>query len=172
MVTLSVVLGLAGALLVISALVGGGFTFSGSVMPTVGKAVRIPCFLVGAFLVLSAIGLATYEVSPPPGTRPSSNQSVDEVDSRTRSDPTPAIGTVAQDAYVFELPSLGSTTVGVLGVGEQVQIYCTAEGDTVTGQLGTSAIWDFVGSGFVPDAVVDTGSNSAVAPPCDSVGLT
>jgi len=60
-VTLSVVIGLAGAILVLVALVGGGFTFSGSVMPTVGRAARIPCFVVGGMLIFVSIGLATYD---------------------------------------------------------------------------------------------------------------
>jgi hypothetical protein len=36
----------------------------------------------------------------------------------------------------------------------------------VTGTYGTSSLWDFIGSGYVADAFVSTGSDGWVAPEC------
>ena len=65
MTPLIVVLGIAGAILILAGLIGGGFTFSGSYMPNfsvpkVGNWVRLPCFSVGVALVVLAmvLGLA------------------------------------------------------------------------------------------------------------------
>ncbi len=65
MTPLIVVLGVAGAILILAGLIGGGFTFSGSYVPSfsvpkVGNWVRLPCFSVGAVLVVLAmvLGLA------------------------------------------------------------------------------------------------------------------
>ncbi|MBV9206341.1 MAG: hypothetical protein JO037_13305 [Actinobacteria bacterium] len=53
-----IVLGTVGSVLVLVGLVGGGFTLSGGIsMPKVGNWVRLPCFAIGALLVLAAIGL-------------------------------------------------------------------------------------------------------------------
>ena len=70
MTPLIVVLGIVGAILILVGLVGGNFTVSGSIMPKiampkVGNWVRLPCFSVGAVLVVVAIGMgAVYNPIP------------------------------------------------------------------------------------------------------------
>jgi hypothetical protein len=55
---LAVLLASFGGILILVGLVGGGFTFSGSVMPRVGKVARVPCFIVGAVLLFSGVIVA------------------------------------------------------------------------------------------------------------------
>ena len=88
-VTLSVVIGLAGAILVLVALVGGGFTFSGSVMPTVGRAARIPCFVVGGMLIFVSIGLATYDAGLVETTNTTTNTTTHTDTAAPKPDPAP-----------------------------------------------------------------------------------
>ena len=67
---LCAVLGLGGVLLLLVSLVGGGFTFSGSVFPRIGKVARIPCFVVGALLSVTSIALATSTATASGATPP------------------------------------------------------------------------------------------------------
>jgi hypothetical protein len=62
MFPLSLVLGSTGALLIVVGAVGGGFTFSGLVVPAVGAAGRILSFAVGALLVV--VGLIVFVMDP------------------------------------------------------------------------------------------------------------
>jgi hypothetical protein len=72
-----------------------------------------------------------------------------------------------QVAKVFAEPLLSSTVVRVLPDGADVEILCTAQGDEVTNDSGTtSSLWDDTQYGYLPDVVVNTGSNSPVAPSC------
>jgi hypothetical protein len=63
MFTLAIVLGSVGALLILVGLIGGDFTFSGSVIPKVGKVSRVLSFTVGGFLVLSALFIVILDSS-------------------------------------------------------------------------------------------------------------
>jgi hypothetical protein len=183
--SLSVVLGLAGAILILVGLIGGGFTFSGSVMPAVGKVARIPCLIVGGILVFFAIGLAGIESgivegdNPSPAVVPAQATDVPTSAPLILTQPTSAptqapiprpaaAGTLVLDSYVYQLPSLGAATVGNLSTGAQVKILCTAQGDVVVRYAdgASSSLWDFVGIGFVPDIAIETGTNQAVAGPC------
>ncbi|MGW5355220.1 hypothetical protein ACWERV_32465 [Streptomyces sp. NPDC004031] len=68
----------------------------------------------------------------------------------------------------------GYSSVGDnLSVGEYVEIACYGVGQAVTGPYGTETLWDKLTEGpvnssgeWIPDALVYTGSNSAVVPPC------
>jgi murein DD-endopeptidase MepM/ murein hydrolase activator NlpD len=62
--------------------------------------------------------------------------------------------------------STQSSTVGTVADGATVTITCQKLGESVTGTYGTSALWDKIGAGFVPDAYVSTGSDGQVAPTC------
>ncbi len=62
--------------------------------------------------------------------------------------------------------STQSASVGTLADGATVTITCQKNGESVTGTYGTSTLWDKVGTGFVPDAYVSTGSDGQVAPTC------
>lgn len=61
MVELALILGGAGVVMLLVGLVGGGFTFSGSVMPTVGKPMRVVCFAVGGLLTVAALSMAALD---------------------------------------------------------------------------------------------------------------
>ena len=83
MTPLFVVLGIVGAILILAGLVGGEFTLSGSFMPKVsvpkiGNWVRLPCFSVGAVLVVLAIGLGIV-YDPVPSATTASNRTTHTV---------------------------------------------------------------------------------------------
>jgi hypothetical protein len=149
MTGLVVILGTAGAILILVGLVGGGFTFSSYMMPAVGKWIRLPCFAVGAILVILAVGLGINGSSP------------------TSTD-NPYPGTIVDPVYAFQGPSLSAVRTAELGTGTSVEIQCTVLGDYVTNpEDGQSEnIWDKTSSGYIPDAFVDTGSNNPVMPSC------
>src|SRR5215472_9176545 len=60
-----VALGIAGVMLILVGLVGGGFTISTTAMPKVGNWVRVPCFGVGVVLVVAAVGLGFNNPNSP-----------------------------------------------------------------------------------------------------------
>src|SRR3954451_9255912 len=62
MLPLAVVFGSAGAMLILIGLVGGGFTFSGSVMPRVGGISRVLSFSVGGVLVVIALAITSFDL--------------------------------------------------------------------------------------------------------------
>lgn len=57
-------------------------------------------------------------------------------------------------------------SIGLLAPGTMVQIECTIYWFEVTGPYGTSTLWDFIGTGYVPDSYLYTGTNMPVAPGC------
>lgn len=72
-------------------------------------------------------------------------------------------------------PGGGYTSVGnSLSLGEYIEISCYSYGQTVPGPYGSENVWDQITEGggiggpgeWVPDALVYTGSNSAVVPHC------
>jgi hypothetical protein len=159
MTALVVVFGTVGAVLILVGLVGGGFTLSGNVMPTVGKWVRLPCFAVGALLVLLAVGLGVHNtISPSTPTTAVSTPPANQV----------YPGTIVSSVYVFQSPSLGATRTAELAGGTRVGIECTAQGDVVTNSQYnlTSSLWDMTSLGYIPDVFVDTGTNQATMPTC------
>lgn len=74
MFALAIVLGSVGALLILVGLIGGDFTFSGSVIPKVGRFARVLSFTVGGLLVLSALFVVLLDpsISGPPSPTPAS----------------------------------------------------------------------------------------------------
>ena len=63
-------------------------------------------------------------------------------------------------------PSTSSDAVGSVSDGAQVNITCQKHGTSVTGTYGTTTLWDFIGTGYISDAYVSTGSDGQVAPTC------
>jgi hypothetical protein len=59
-----------------------------------------------------------------------------------------------------------SAAVGTVAHESTVTITCQKQGESVAGTYGTSTLWDKIGTGFVPDAFVSTGSDGQVAPTC------
>jgi hypothetical protein len=188
MTPLIAVLGIVGAILILVGLVGGDFTLSGKLMPQVampkiGNWVRLPCFSVGAILVVVAVSLAvTYS---PPQFRVGTGSPQAPVVSATRmaatsSAPSPtdtsieiAIGIVmAPQGFsaldVFEQPSLSSPVVAEIAGGADIDILCTVEGDVVTNPVNgqSSSLWDSTSEGYVPDVYVSTGTNQPTMGSC------
>jgi hypothetical protein len=82
-----------------------------------------------------------------------------------------ASGTVdvpeGQVAKVFSEPSLTSTVVTTLDSGTEVEVVCTAQGDTVSNASGaTSSLWDETQYGYLPNVNVDTDTTQPVVPSC------
>ncbi len=63
-------------------------------------------------------------------------------------------------------PSTGATAVGTVSDGQSVKIKCQKKGTSVTGTYGTTTLWDNIGTGYISDAYVSTGSDGQVAPTC------
>ena len=70
---------------------------------------------------------------------------------------------------VYSGPGSSNSATGSLPVGAAVSFHCFIAGQRVTGPYGTEDLWDALDSGgYVPDALIYTGSNSAVVPACPS----
>jgi hypothetical protein len=186
-----VVLGIAGTVLILVGLVGGDFTLSGRLMPGVGMPkvgnwVRLPCFGVGALLVVVAIVLGFGNPTTPNQVQPQAAvaATAQATATATSASPSPsdtsnvvATGTIqTPQGYstisVYDRPSLDSSAVAEAADGTTIDILCTAQGDVVTNQdTGqSSSLWDGTSdgtsTGFVPDVFVDTGTNQARAESC------
>ena len=59
-----------------------------------------------------------------------------------------------------------STALGSVADGTFVTITCQQVGQSVSGTYGTSTLWDKIGTGYVADAYVSTGTDGRVAPDC------
>ncbi|WP_207401140.1 peptidoglycan DD-metalloendopeptidase family protein [Actinomadura roseirufa] len=80
-----------------------------------------------------------------------------------------APGTVHTGGISLTVRTGPHTTDGSLGTvpnGGTVFITCYKRGSSVAGTYGTSDIWDKVGSGYVADSYLYTGSDQPVAPAC------
>jgi hypothetical protein len=66
-------------------------------------------------------------------------------------------------------PGESNGLLGTLPNNTPVSIYCFVAGQPVSGPYGTEDLWDaLTNGGYVPDALIYTGSNSAVVPACPS----
>lgn len=82
---------------------------------------------------------------------------------------TGVVGRVNTSGAPLTIRAGASTTtraVGSVADGAQVRIRCQIRGQSVRGTYGTSTLWDFIGTGYVADAYVSTGSDGQVAPTC------
>ncbi|MFD4675964.1 hypothetical protein ACFWNN_40005 [Lentzea sp. NPDC058450] len=158
--TLAVVLGIAGSVLVFAGLIGGGFRFSGISVPVVGWFVRLPCVLIGAVFILFALSV---EFSSGPGPVPTPEPAAPPAPPATV-----ALGQVMADVDVHQQPTLGSPVVMTLRAGEVIEIHCTAQGEAVERLADgvISSLWNGVEGGFVPDVLINTGTDQATAGSC------
>ena len=79
------------------------------------------------------------------------------------------VGRVNTSGAALTVRSGAGTSHGAVGSvadGASVRITCQVRGQSVSGTYGTSSLWDFIGSGYVADAYVSTGSDGQVAPTC------
>jgi hypothetical protein len=173
-------LGIAGVILILVGLVGGGFTISTTAMPKVGNWVRVPCFGVGVVLVVAAVALGFTPNSPNQLNPPQSPSSAPVVPVAASAGPSPtdnsqeiATGTIYAPSgystiYVYSQPSQSSSVVASVADSVTVGILCTAQGDVVTnddtGQ--SSSLWDGTSEGYIPDVFVDTGTDQATMTNC------
>lgn len=209
---LATIFGAAGAMLVLVGLIGGGFTFSGSIMPRVGGLSRVLCFGVGGVLLVLSLGIVVAEgtatatagqspadpsrsgseppaatppaeATPPSGAAPPAAATLTPAVPSTVPPPVGPSGDAAPvgssfgsivvptgtTALVFELPSTGSDVITELPAGTGVEIVCTVQGETMTSPVtgATSSLWNgTTDGGFVPDVLVDTGTDQPTAPNC------
>jgi|GEM_PF-687757 len=63
-------------------------------------------------------------------------------------------------------PGTSFAAVGSAPDGATVKIKCQKVGQKVRGKFGTSTLWNNIGSGYVSDAYIYTGSDGRVAPNC------
>jgi hypothetical protein len=176
-----VALGIAGVILILVGLVGGGFTISTTAMPKVGNWVRVPCFGVGVVLVLAAVGLGfNNQNSPNPPNPPQSSSPAAVLTAAPPTSPSPtdssqeiATGTIYapqgySTIYVYSEPSQSSSVVASVANGTTIGILCTAQGAVETNQdTGqSSSLWDGTSEGYIPDIYVDTGTNQATMTNC------
>lgn len=76
------------------------------------------------------------------------------------------VNTSGLSLTVRSAPNTGATAVGSVADGAKVTITCQKNGSSVTGTYGTTSLWDFIGTGYVSDAYVSTGSDGQIAPTC------
>ncbi|PRX97375.1 M23 family metallopeptidase [Allonocardiopsis opalescens] len=79
---------------------------------------------------------------------------------------TGTVRTAGPALTVRAQPTTASAAVGSRANGSTVTIQCQVRGQSVTGTYGTSDLWDYIGSGYIADAYVYTGSDGQVAPTC------
>lgn len=76
------------------------------------------------------------------------------------------VNTTGPSLTVRKKATSSSAAVGAVGDGQKIRIKCQKIGQSVSGTYGTSKIWNFIGTGYVADAYVYTGSDGRVAPDC------
>lgn len=77
------------------------------------------------------------------------------------------VNTAGPDLTIRASPSPNSAAVGSVADGASISIKCQKHGASVNGTYGTTTLWDFIGTGYVSDAYVLTGSDGQVAPTCN-----
>lgn len=80
-----------------------------------------------------------------------------------------AVGRIETSGASVNVRAGAGTSFAVVGTvddGESVRIVCQRRGSTVSGPYGRTDLWDKIGTGYVSDAYVYTGSDGRVAPDC------
>ncbi|GAA1864382.1 hypothetical protein GCM10009772_44880 [Pseudonocardia alni subsp. carboxydivorans] len=170
--TLSVVMGGAGVVLLLVGLIGGGFTFSGSVMPTVGRGPRVACFAVGSVLLLLALVLGLADIgSKIPQAEPRSSDPGPPPDPSVSAAPAPFVASVlvpaGHGALIYSDPLSTAPTVGQVNSGVSINLFCSVQGEyVVNSQNVGSTLWYRTETGYVPDVNLNTGTNQSVTVAC------
>lgn len=76
------------------------------------------------------------------------------------------VNTAGAPLTVRRGPGTAYAAAGSVSDGATVRITCQVRGSSVTGTYGTSTLWDYIGTGYIADAYVSTGSDGQVAPTC------
>lgn len=80
-----------------------------------------------------------------------------------------AVGRIETSGASVNVRAGAGTSFAVVGTvddGESVRVVCQRRGGAVTGPFGRTDLWDKIGTGYVSDAYVYTGSDGRVAPDC------
>jgi uncharacterized protein YraI len=89
---------------------------------------------------------------------------------RCSTEPGQTIG--GNQVPIYAGPGTNYSYVGPMSSGIKLEIECYSTGTTTSGPYGSENIWDlitvsaFAPQMWIPDALVYTGSNSAVVPHC------
>ncbi|GAA4963415.1 hypothetical protein WHI96_19575 [Pseudonocardia tropica] len=170
--TLSVVMGGAGVVLLLVGLIGGGFTFSGSVMPTVGRAPRVACFAVGSVLLLLALFFGLADIgSKIPQAQAQTSDPGSPSDPGVSAAPAPFVASVlvpaGQGALIYSNPLSTAPTVGQANSGVLINLFCSVQGEyVVNSQNVGSTLWYRTETGYIPDVNLNTGTNQSVTAGC------
>jgi hypothetical protein len=186
--TPAIVFGIAGAILILVAAIGGGFSFGSVSIPTVGVFPRMLSLVMGAALAVFAIGMyendtatsvptptaqdgqLTYAPAPAPAPAPPPAPNVP--------DPVfaPVIAPAGYVVSVYDDTSTSASVVTQVPGGENVAIICTMQGDSVSSDINgvASSLWDGVTTdgatvGFIPDVYLDTSTDQPTMPNCRSM---
>jgi hypothetical protein len=76
------------------------------------------------------------------------------------------VNTAGAPLTVRASASTDARAVGSVADGATIRITCQTRGTSVSGTYGTTTLWDHIGTGYVSDAYVSTGSDGQVAPTC------
>ncbi len=82
------------------------------------------------------------------------------------SDPRGTVRTAGAALTIRSGPGTTFKKVGSVANNSTVTIKCQKKGQAVSGTFGTSKLWDNIGTGYVSDAYIFTGSDGQVAPTC------
>jgi hypothetical protein len=192
--TLAIILGAAGAVLILVAAIGGGFTISVVSVPRVGVLPRLISFVLGGVLVFFALGWdalampSSPESPPPPVAAPSSGPAPTAAPADAQGRPpaevpvasdytpvaAPIVAPYGSTIYLFDDVSTSAGIVTDMPAGQVVNVLCTMQGESVTSEINgyTSSLWNGVSIGntstvgFVPDVYVDTNTTQPTMPNC------
>jgi hypothetical protein len=156
-ITLAIILGAVGALLIMVGVLGGGFTISSASVPKVGPVPRVVSFIVGGLLVLSAITVGILEnpavwsgpdtsvaAGSGSGSGSSSGASSSSGSGSSSGYIAPVVTEPGFNVALFKAPSLSAPYVAGaedgLADGQVVEILCTLQGDTVSFAGNTSSL--------------------------------
>lgn len=197
--SLAIILGLAGAVLIVIGAIGGGFTISTTSVPTIRMLPRVICFAMGAALLVTSIIVFNKEIEskdekPPIAIVPVPPQAAGGVVINMQQPPpmpasdggsgnsggymsvtAPITAPSGYDVNLYGGLDTSAVIVARLPDNYQVEIICTAEGQSVTRPDGvTSSLWDGVSvgggvGGFVPDVYVVTQTSQPTMPNCATI---
>lgn len=125
MTTLAIFVGSAGVVAILVGLVGGEFSFSGTVMPTVGKTARVGCFVMGGVLLaLGIILLFADQVQAAVPLSPSTSAATPNAPSGTASQETTPPNTAHSEASPTPSPGGDAQGAATEAVALGVQASC------------------------------------------------
>jgi hypothetical protein len=191
-VTLAIVLGISGAIFLLIAAIGGGFTVSVVSVPPVGVIPRVLSVIMGSALVFSALVAYTVDTSEVTSSQQAQSQTANSIPQPAPDPPLDPVRSgrapesitapiVAPDGYTVYLFSdvySDSPSLADLTDGQEVEILCTMQGESVSSAINghTSSLWDGVSVGggdtvgFVPDVYVGTPTYQPTMPNCQELG--